>query len=285
MPSADRPQALRAALIAGYRRVHAAPADRADRVLARLRRPGDELAVVGVRPAAPRLLPMVAIAVAAAVLAVIALQAITGTLARRSSMRSLDEAVDRANAGVHGGVASPRSGAPQDAATTRRAAPVVAVPAELPAVPVQRPSSMASPPIPIQAPAAVPAVRPQRASPPPAPAPGPAPPGPADDTALLVQARKLIDRGAWSEAAAVLLRHAEAFPHSPRAHARDAFRVVVECRREPGANSRAAARDFLLQHAGSPHVQQILAACRGPSPAPIDPLADAPAAPAPAAGG
>lgn len=285
MSRADRPQAMRAALIAGYRRVHAAPTDRADRVLARLRRPGDELAVVGARPSAPRLLPMVAIAIAAAVLAVLALQAITGTLARRTSMRALDEALDRANAGVHGGVVAPREiPSPQGAGSGERATPGVVAPAELPPVPVQRPTALGG--VPIQAPSTPPSppTRPQRAAAPPVPA-ATAPPDPADDTALLVQARKRIDRGAWAEAAAALQRHAEAFPQSPRAHARDAFRVLVECHREPGARTRAAARDFVVQHAGSPHVQQILAACRGPSPAAIDPLADPPPAPAPATGG
>jgi hypothetical protein len=315
----------RALLVAAYRRAHAAPPSRSDRVLARLRRVGDELSIVATAerplrfaggsnaratsstlPASTRSLLWVAVfAIAAALLAVLALEALTGRLAHRVGERRHDAAVDGAQPrdAVQGGIVDRRApaqrrGASQGGGPTIPPAPGEAaalepLPAELPPTPaaapvVQRPT--VGPPL-VRVPQPVPPRQTTRAAPS-SVAAATAEAAVAEDPGevLLVRARKAMDRGDWVAAAEALEQHAREFPDSPRAHAREAFRIVVDCRRSPGPEVRARARDFIVQQARSPHVRRILAACRatagavspfdGPSDAiegPVAPSTDAPA--------
>lgn len=269
----------RASLIAAYRVAHAAPPSRAERVLARLRAPSDYAVLLPDARSAP-VWPMVVLAIAAAVLAVFALEAVTGKIAGRLGRAERFEAVDQPidatkavrEAAIAGG----------DAATGARprAVPGAVVPAELPAElppllvpppPVAAPVVEAAPPL--QRPMAV---RPRTAAPPPevvaTAAPEPTPPEPDREAALLEQARAAVARRGWVDARTALTKHRAEFPSSELGPERDALEIVVACRTDPGEATRARGREFIVHHGRSPYLRMVVAACRGSTPTVVSPF-------------
>lgn len=263
----------RATLIAAYRVAHGAPPSRSERVLTRLRAPSD-YAVLLPDPHPHAVWPMIVLAIAAAVLAVFALEAMTGELAARLGRAERFEAVDRAERVRESAVA----GTGQPYTGLVRTPTIAAAPAELPAtlpplpapVPVQTP--VAAPIVPLQKPVALAQPsRPRVVAPVQEPVAAPAP-EPDRESALLETARLAIGRRAWVDAGTALGRHRGEFPQGMLAPERDALQLVVDCRSNPGEETRARARDFIVHQARSPHIKRVQAACRGGGPKVISPF-------------
>lgn len=248
----DEPE--RSRLIDAHRRANAAPPARRERVLGRLLAAGDVAVFVG--GARPTGAPwaVILLGVAAAVLAVLALEVITGGVAAHLGQAPRFEAADGAERVRTGALASP--GGPEAGAGVRAPAP-----AELPAVPstgarpdaswadvpVQRPRS-------IGASTPVPAAAPIDAAPMPAAAPS--------ETALIDEAHRAMRRRGWVDARNALKEHAAAFPAGAFAEERRALLVVIACRLDPSEETRVRAREFLVQEPGSPFLSEVTSACR-----------------------
>lgn len=237
----------RSRLIDAYRRANAAPPARRERVLARVLAPGDVAVIVGAtRPADPPW-AVILLGVAAAVLAVLALEAITGGVAAHLGQAPRFEAADGADRVRTGALAIP--GAPADGgAPTRRL-----VPAELPAVaPTPAPPTDAWAEVPVQRPRSV------AASPSPTAAPVEAP----READLIDEVHRAMRRRGWVDARNALTEHAAVFPEGAFAEERRALLVVVACHLDPSEETRAHAREFLVREKGSRFSDEVASACR-----------------------
>ena len=268
----------RAALFAAYRTAFAPPAERREEVLARLRRADDRPTILphdDERERITTLVRAVVLAIAAAVLAVLGLELMSGGLVATGRGGQHFEAVDEAIVEPEDETAVERGEAL--GAVKRRGDVRVAtiVPAELPK-PIEIPPVEA---VPIAAPAQpVDATTPVKARAPEVPV------APTEtEPVLLARAQSAIDRGAWPRAKTALARHAELFPNGVHAVERQALRIVVDCRVEHSAEARRRARDFIVHHARTPQFHQIIAACKASSSAEgsssdiVDPFSETPA--------
>lgn len=261
--------AERASLIAAWRAAQSAPTDRRDRVLARLLSPGDYAALLPEEPIVRRW-PLVLLAVAAAVLAVLALELtgeITARLGRVGRFEAADSDARVRAAQVAGEAASARATSPASTRTASRV-PVAELP-EIPAPAAMLPMPEPLVPVPAFTSEGVPIQRPRVAGvvvpPPTATAPAEVEP-PVDpevrEAEYISLARAALARRAWVDVSNVLDRHLAEFPHGKHALDRSAMRIIVACRIEPGTDTRTAARDFIVRHARSTYTPQIIGACR-----------------------
>ncbi|HWB73893.1 MAG TPA: hypothetical protein VG755_03035, partial [Nannocystaceae bacterium] len=266
----------RAALFAAYRTAFAAPAERRDEVLARLHRADDRpviLAQPDERERITTLVRAVVLAVAAAVLAVLGLELMSGGLAASRQEGQHFEAVDEAIVEPEDATAVER-GEALGAVKRRDGVRVATI------VPAELPEPIEIPPPPLE----VVAVPPADAT---APAKATAPEVPAAPTetepVLLARAHAAIERGAWARAKTALARHAERFPNGVHAVERQALQIVVDCRVEHSAQARLRARDFIVHHARTPQFSKIIAACKAATPTGgsssdiVDPFGEPPA--------
>lgn len=248
----------RSRLVDAYRRVNAAPASRRELVLARVLAPGDVGVFVDGARSTGAPWAMILLGVAAAVLAVLALEAITGGVAVRLGRAPRFEAADGAERVRAAALATP-------AAPTVRAA-TAPVPAELPTASLPAASSDASPgegeasAVPIQRPrGVVPSTTAPATT-----APAVTAPAAKDEPALMDEARRAMRRRGWVDARNALTEHAAAFPAGTHAAERRALLIVVACRLDPSEDSWARARAFLDEEPASPFVHTVTIACRRP---------------------
>jgi len=265
----------RAVLLAAYRLAQVPASARRDRVLARLREPDDApvfLPEPAGRPVAMPGIPLrvVLLAAAAAVLAVLGLELLTGGLAVRFDRTPVDQAVDVPETASEPSeavereehVASPpKTDAPLAAsAVVIPPPPAVAAPASAPP-PVRVPSAARAKGSSADAPAAVAVQEPTRVL-----------SEREREAAMIADALAALDRKAWGEAVVALTKHAKEFPKGELRLERDALRIVVRCEREHGEAARIQARDFIVSTALSPHWQRIIDACRAKAPPVVDPF-------------
>lgn len=263
----------RAVLFAAYRMAQVPGTARRERVLARLREPGDRPVFLPTPPRRPvvRALPVrvVLLAVAAGLLAALGLSLLGSALAVRFDRAPVDQAVDAPEAKD---VESAVEREEHVSGPRQRDAPSVA--AIIPPPPPTTIDPFAATP-PVKPPAAT-----KRRVASEAPAAEPAPEPPREPTpqeieeAIIADALAALDRKDWSAASAALGKHAKEFPSGKLELERNALKIVVRCNREHGEASRAQARDFIVSTALSPHWQRIIDACRATAPPVVDPFAD-----------
>lgn len=254
--------AERATLIAAWRAAEGAPVDRSDRVLARLLAPGDYAALLPDEPIVRRW-PLVLLAVAAAVLAVIALE-LTGEITARLGRVGRYEAADSASrvraAQVAGDASTERvTASPRTVALLPTAAEL---PPLLPAPTIEPLPAFTTDGVPIQRPRAGGIASAANADADAAPAVVEPDDPVAREAGYIAEARAALARRAWVDVTNVLDLHLAEFPHGAHAFDRSAMRIVVECRLDPSAKAREAARDFIVRHARSSYTPQIIGACR-----------------------
>jgi hypothetical protein len=251
--------AERAALIAAWRAAHAAPDDRRERVLSRLLSRDDYAVLLPDEPVVRRW-PLVLLAVAAAVLAMLALE-LTGELAARLGQRGRFEAVDSAKGVRAASVADEVSPAQESGRRTAELHPVAELPAmpPSPVVPLVPAAATTKDGVPIQRPRALATAE---SSPPPV-VEDVVPEDPAvREAGYIAEARAALARRAWVDASIALDRHLAEFPDGARKRDREALRIIVACRLDPGDRTRAAAREFIVRHAASDDTPRIVGACR-----------------------
>jgi hypothetical protein len=249
-------------------------------VLERLRDGEPPVFVPDPRPIAMPGIPLrvVLLAAAAAVLAVLGLELLTGGLAVRFDRTTpVDQAVDVPERTSEPGAAVERE--EHVALPPRVDAPVVASAVVIPEPPVVAPLAPAPAPAKI-----VSGVRRKTAATPDVPPAAEAvavqepkrqPTAREREAAMIADALAALDRKAWSDAVAALAKHASEFPKGEFTKERDALRIVVRCEREHGEAARIEARDFIVSTALSPHWQRIIDACRARAPLPkVDPFDD-----------
>jgi hypothetical protein len=252
----------RSRLVDAYRRVNAAPASRREQVLARVLAPGGVgVFVGGARPTgAPW--AVILLGVAAAVLAVLALEAITGGVAVRLGRAPRFVAADGAERVREAALATPA--APTARAATAPVPAAAPVPAELPIA--SPPAASVDASLGEGEPSAVPVQRPRgvvpSTTPPAAPVPAATALAAKDEPALMDEARRAMRRRGWVDARNALTEHAAAFPAGTHAAERRALLVVVACRLDPSEDSWARARAFLDEEPGSSFVHAVTVACR-----------------------
>jgi hypothetical protein len=270
----------RATLFSAYRMAQVPASARRDRVLARLQGGEPPVFVPDPRPVAMPGIPLrvVLLAAAAAVLAVLGLELLTGGLAVRfDRMPPVDQAVDVPERTSEPGRVIERE--EHVALPPRVDAPVVASAVVIPEPPVVS----ASAPAPVKVASAsrrkstdiAVAEAPPAAEPVAVQAPTRVLTEREREAAMIADALAALDRKAWSDAVAALTKHASEFPKGEFRKERDALRIVVRCEREHSEAARIEARDFIVSTALSPHWQRIIDACRAKAPPPaVDPFQD-----------
>ncbi len=268
----------RAVLFAAYRMAQVPGTARHERVLARLREPGDRpvflpgFQTTPTRRPAARVLPLrvVLLAVAAGLLAALGLSLLGSALAVRFDRAPVDQAVDvpepkkdvESAAEREEHVSGPR----------QRDAPSVA--AIIPPPPPQTIDPFATTPATTAPGKPAAATKRKVASEEPQAEPAREPTPQEIEEAIIADALAALDREDWSAASAALGKHAKEFPNGKLELERNALKIVVRCNREHGEASRAQARDFIVGTALSPHWQRIIDACRATAPPVVDPFAD-----------
>lgn len=266
-----------AMLFAAYRLSQVPATARRDRVLARLSEPGDRPVFLGSPVVVPKRgvpIRVVLLAAAAAVLAVLGLELLSGGLAvrfdRTPAVQAVDEPVREPEAEpvvereVHVQRAVPRVPGP---VAVPEAAPVVIPPPPAAAVVTLAPTRRKDGAAKIAAKADV-VAKPEEAE------PARVLTEKERELAMIADALAALDRRAITEASIVLAQHAREFPRGKLAKEREALEIVVDCRLDHGERSRLRARDFIVHTALSPHWQRIVDACRANAAHITDPFAE-----------
>jgi hypothetical protein len=276
----------RSVLFAAYRMAQVPATSRRDRVLERLCEPDDRPVFLPdprpvVLPGVP--LRVVLLAAAAAVLAVLGLELLSGGIAVRFDRQPADQAVDVPKSGSEPAKAIEREEhvALPPRRDARMDAPVAASAVVIPPPPVVAASAQTASPVPVKSPS--PARRKSTGEPsaePPAEVVAVQEPTrvltPREiEASMIADALAALDRDAWSEATAALTKHAKEFPKGEFRLERDALRIVVRCERDHSEAARIQARDFIVSTALSPHWQRIIDSCKAKAPPPtVDPFQD-----------